>query len=86
MGSRSFDGVTFRVHSNDHEPRHVHAQLAETTVIIDLLVSGNVKLADRPNPIRPPNAKRSDVRKALNVAAERFEELELLWEKTHGTT
>lgn len=34
--------------------------------------------------IRPANAKRSDVKRALTVAAEHFEELAELWEEMHG--
>jgi hypothetical protein len=86
LGSRSFEGVRFCVYSNDHSPRHVHAFLAETRVIIDLLQSGEVRLAQREKAITPPDSKITDVRKALRVAAEYFDELALLWENTHGTT
>ncbi|HEX9118992.1 MAG TPA: hypothetical protein VF840_00480 [Terriglobales bacterium] len=41
-------------------------------------------MADRVDAIRPSNAKRSDVRKVLNVAARHFEELLELWEKMHA--
>ncbi len=51
---------------------------------MDLLVSGEVALADRVDAIRPGNAKRNDVRKILALAAEHFEELVELWEKIHG--
>lgn len=84
MGSLSFDGIRFVVYSNDHPPRHVHGFLAETQVIVDLLEDGNVALADRADAIRPGNAKRSDVRKILNAAAEHFDELAALWKGIHG--
>jgi Domain of unknown function (DUF4160) len=84
MASRCFGGVRFCVYSNDHSPRHVHAFVAETVVIIDLLKTGEVQLAKRKQAIRPGNAKKTDVRKALSMAAQYFEELALLWEGTHG--
>jgi hypothetical protein len=43
-----------------------------------------VAIADRADCVRPGNAKRSDVRKILTVAAEYFDELVLLWEKMHA--
>lgn len=84
MGSKTFECVHFSVYSNDHSPRHVHALLGETRVIIDLLQSGNVQLADRERPFTPLNAKRSDLKKALQLAAKYFDELVELWENTHG--
>lgn len=84
MGSMTFDGVRFSVYSNDHAPPHVHGLLGGTRVIIDLLPSGDVDLAKRQNPIKPCNAKRADVRKVLSSAADNFEALLTLWERTHG--
>ncbi|WP_263364949.1 DUF4160 domain-containing protein [Edaphobacter acidisoli] len=71
------------VHTNDHLPRHVHGSMSETEVIVDLLEDGNVALANRRDAIRPANAKRSDVKKILRSAAEHFDDLVALWEKTH---
>lgn len=84
MASLRFDGVLFVSYSNDHPPRHVHGFAAETEAIIDLRTDGTVALADRDDAIRPANAKRSDVRKILEVAAKHFEELAALWEKVHA--
>lgn len=50
---------------------------------MNLQLDGNVALADRPDAIRPANAKKSDVRKILLTAAEHFEELAALWEEMH---
>ena len=72
------------MYSNDHAPRHVHGFACETEVIVDLRVDGTVALANRDDAIRPANAKRSDVKKTLNTAAEHFEELAGLWETIHG--
>jgi uncharacterized protein DUF4160 len=83
VGSRTFDGVRFVVHSNDHPPRHVHGSASETEAIVDLRLDGNVALAKRKDSVRPAG-KRSDVKKILNVAALHFEELAELWEKIHG--
>ena len=64
-------------------PRHAHGSFEETEVILDLSDDRTVRLATRPDAIRPPNAKRSSVRRILNVAAEHFDELVALWEKMH---
>jgi len=82
--SLRFGGVRFVAYSNDHPPRHVHGFAGETEVVVDLRVDGTVGLADRDDAIRPANAKRSDVRKILQVAADHFEELAGLWEAIHG--
>lgn len=84
MGSLIFDGIRFAVFSNDHPPRHVHGFLAETPLIIDLRFDGNVGLADRRDAVRPATAKRSDIRKILNRAAQHFDELVVLWESIHA--
>ena len=73
----------FRVYPQDHEPRHVHGFRGETEVIVDLGIDGNVKLADRPDCIRPGNAQRSDVRRILRSAAKHFDELVSLWGQMH---
>ncbi|MBV8438079.1 MAG: DUF4160 domain-containing protein [Silvibacterium sp.] len=83
MGSLRFDGILFIVYSNDHQPRHVHGFLGETETIVDLRADGHVALAVRKDAIRPANAKRSDIKKILNVAAEHFDQLAALWERVH---
>jgi hypothetical protein len=62
-------------------PAHVHGQYAGTIVIIDLLADGSIQQSEREDAIGPKNAKRSDVRKILNVAAKQATELHQLWEK-----
>lgn len=62
----------------------MHGFFGGTEVVVDLLADGNVGLASRVDAILPPNARRADVRKILNVAAERFEALVTLWEGIHG--
>ncbi len=84
MSSMTFECVRFCVYSNDHSPRHVHALIGSTRVVIDLLATGDVRIAERRGAVSPPNAKRSDVRKMLELAAVHFEELEELWEGIHG--
>lgn len=84
MASRRFGAVRFVAYPQDHEPRHVHGFSAETEVIVNLLANGAVALAERPDAIRPADAKRSEVRKILEVAAEHFEELAELWVRMHG--
>lgn len=84
MGSLKFEGVLFVAYSNDHAPRHVHGFAGETEVIVDLRLNGTVAISKRNDAIRPSDAKRSDVKKILNVAALHFEELAELWEEIHG--
>jgi len=83
VGSLRLDGIRFVVYSNDHPPRHVHGFLGETEAIVDLRADGNVALAGRRDAVRPADAKRSDVRRILNVAAMHFEELAALWRSIH---
>jgi len=84
VASLRFGNVLFIAYPQDHEPRHVHGFVERTEVIVDPTFSGDVTLADRPDCIRPGNAKRSDVRKILRTAAKYFEELVSLWEKMHA--
>jgi hypothetical protein len=84
VGSLRFHGVRFVVYSNDHPPRHVHGLLGETEAILDLQADGSVALAQRSDAVRPADAKRSDVKRILKVAALYFEELAELWRITHG--
>ena len=83
MASIRFDGVLFVAYPQDHTPRHVHGFVDDAEVIVDLRANRTVALADRPDAIRPGNAKRSSVRRALDGAAEHFDELAALWEKMH---
>jgi hypothetical protein len=84
VSSLRFGNVLFRVYPQDHDPRHVHGFTGETEVIVDIGIDGNVRLADRPDRIRPGNAKRGDVSKILRSAAKHFDELVSLWEKMHA--
>lgn len=84
MGSKVFEGVTFRAYPNDHAPRHVHGFYAEVEIIVDLKLDGTVSLAARTDAIRPGNASKSDVRRVLAVAAKHFLVLVALWERHHG--
>ena len=83
MASLRFGSVLFVAYPQDRTPRHVHGFLEEAEVIVDLGDDRTVRLANRPDAVRPPNAKRSSVRRILNVAAEHFDELVALWEKMH---
>ena len=83
MGSKTFDGVWFTSYSDDHPPPHVHGEYGETEVVVDLLADGKIRQSERWNAVRPGNAKRSDVRRILEVAAAHAIELRQLWEKAH---
>jgi Domain of unknown function (DUF4160) len=84
VASLRLGNVLFIAYPQDHEPRHVHGFIGETEVIVNLSIPGYVALADRPDCIRPGNAKRSEVSKILRSAAEYFDELVSLWEKMHA--
>jgi hypothetical protein len=84
VASNRFGGVLFVAYPQDHTPRHVHGFFEEAEVIVDLGEDRSVRLADRPDAIRPPNAKRSSVRRIINTAAEHFDKLVSLWERMHA--
>ena len=76
-------GVIFRLYPNDHEPCHVHAEYGQTAAIIDLRLDRVLTLAQRPDAVRPANAKRGDVKKILEAARENFDALMVAWEAMH---
>jgi hypothetical protein len=84
VGSKTFDGVWFISYAHDHPPPHVHGFYAKTEVLVDLLPGGKVRKSNRADAVTPSNAKRSDVRRILDVAARHAAELHELWEKMHG--
>lgn len=84
MGSYQFEGVTFRVYPEDHEPPHVHGRYQGTVAILELSRDRGVRLANREDAIRPGDAKRNHVRHILNVANAHFDDLMELWEEAHG--
>ncbi|MGA2903504.1 MAG: DUF4160 domain-containing protein [Candidatus Korobacteraceae bacterium] len=83
MASVRLSGVLFVAYPQDHVPRHVHGFVEEAEVIVDLGADRTVALADRPDAIRPANAKRSSVRRVLRSAAQHFDQLVQLWENMH---
>ncbi|MEO7028728.1 MAG: hypothetical protein ABI147_04930 [Acidobacteriaceae bacterium] len=71
MGSKMFDGVQFAAYTDDHPPPHVHGFYAGMEVILELsFAEKKVRLADRKDRVRPPNAKRLDEIIALWEAAQ----------------
>jgi len=84
VGSYQFDGVTFRVYPEDHDPPHVHGRYQGIIAILELGADGRVRLADREDAIRPGDAKRNQVRHILTVATAHFADLMELWEEAHA--
>ena len=84
MGSYHFDGVTFRVYPEDHDPPHVHGRYQGIVAILELGRDGHARLADRDDSIRPGDAKRNQVRHILNVANAHFGDLIELWREAHA--
>jgi hypothetical protein len=74
----------FIAYPQGHEPRHINRFTAETEAVVDIGTNGIVTLADRPDCIRPRNAKRGDIRMILRAAGKHFDELVSLWEKMHA--
>jgi hypothetical protein len=76
VGSVKGRGVLFRVLPNDHPGApvpHVHAWIGAGEVVIELMPDRTVRLSERhPVPVRG-DVKRSEVRKALNEAAEHYD-------------
>ena len=62
--------------------RHTHGLIGDAEVIIDLRNDRTVAIAERHDAIRG-NAKKSDVRKVLQAAAENFDRLVDAWEPMH---
>jgi hypothetical protein len=57
--------------------------MGSISAIVEIRVDRSVVLADRKDATSPRNAKRSSVKKMLDVAAENFDELWALWEEMH---
>ena len=82
MGSKKFGGVLFVTKAGDHAPRHFHAFAGDGEIVVELTQDRRVVLARRDDAVR--GATASEVRKALRLAAEHFDELAGLWERFHG--
>ncbi len=82
MGSKQIGGVLFVTKAGDHDPRHFHAFVGDGEVIIELTSERQAILADRNDAVRGTTA--AEVRKTLRLAAEHFDDLAKIWEKTHG--
>jgi hypothetical protein len=80
VGSKTFDGVRFAAYTDDHLPPHVHGFYASAEVIMELIFKDKkVRLARRPDNIKPPNAKKSDVKRIRRAAKDHTAELIKLW-------
>jgi hypothetical protein len=84
VGSYRFDGVTFRVYPEDHDPPHVHGRYQGVVVILELDIDGHVRLAERWDAIQPSYAKRNHVRHIFSAANAHFNDLMELWEEAHA--
>jgi hypothetical protein len=85
VGSKTFYGVRFSAYADDHLPAHVNGRYAETEVLVELLSGGKVIQSGRNDAVRPVDAKRSEVRRILSIAALHAAELHGIWEKVHGS-
>lgn len=73
------DGFQFRVYTNDHNPSHVHIYKSGGEVLIYL---GNS--TTKPTVRENRGMSFQDIRRALQIAAEKQEYLEISWRKIHG--
>jgi hypothetical protein len=74
-------GVRFRIYLQDHKPLHAHGHYAETVAIVVLKPNREVRLAKKVTAIKPRDAKRTDVRKILDAAAEHYDDIVTAWER-----
>ena len=84
VGSYWFDGVTFRVYPQDHDPPHVHGRYQGVVAILELGKDRVAWLSERWDAIRPGDAKRNQVRHIVSVANVHFDDLMELWEEAHA--
>jgi len=68
MASANIGEARFIVPSNDHMPMHVHVIIGDSQFILNLLTDGDVELSARADARRPRNAKKTDERRAINLA------------------
>lgn len=81
MSTIRVGGVKFRLYPQDHEPVHAHGRCGSTIATVELHGDRTVSLMRWPD--LPAYAKRSDVRKILDAAAEHFDAIIDAWEKMH---
>ena len=55
--------------------------VARRVLVVELLADGTVQKARRKDAILPADAKRTDIRKVLETAAEYYDELVAAWEQ-----
>ena len=82
MGSLRFDGVRFAMFVNDHPPPHAHGSYGSVSVVVEF--GDPEKIGVRRRSAYPKKAKRSQVRKIVDTAAEHYDELKRMWEANHG--
>lgn len=68
-------GFRFMIYLDDHPPAHVHAIAADCMIRIGL---------EPLEVLSSVGAKASDVRRAMEIAQRRREELVAAWRKHHG--
>lgn len=83
MSTVRVGAIRFKVYPQDHEPRHIHAFVGSGEVVLDLRSNGTVALAKRGSGAIRGSVTRTEVRKALDAAAEAFELLAKAWEDMH---
>ena len=84
MSSLIFEGIRFSAYPNDHAPPHVHGKCGSGVVVVELFEDWTVALSTRRRAIIPSSMKKSDIKKVLQVAGRRAEQLWRLWEKRDG--
>jgi hypothetical protein len=85
VGSTRIGGVWFQIYSGDHAGAtipHVHAKFGEGEVVIELFEDRTVAPSSVHKIAIDPPVKKSDVRKALRIAAKAYDDLLKLWEES----
>jgi len=79
--------VRFRAISGDHAGAavpHLHADIGDGQVVIELLADGNVRLSHARAEPTKGNVTASNIRMVLTTACENYDVLLALWKKSQG--
>lgn len=73
------NGFTFIIRTADHLPPHVHVFYGGEEVLLNIGIAG-----EQPTIYRLENMRRQNIRRALEIAATRNDELLARWREIHG--
>ena len=75
----NLNGFYCMVYTLDHDPPHVHIKYSGTTTILNLGASSeDIAIRD------PQNMKTKDIKKAMELLEENWDDAAAKWEEYHG--